>query len=155
MKGRAPLRRWQILRAEGSLHLRVACNVAAHNLDALIAGGFTSGFGDEFLRLGHVKLFADGSLGSRTAWMLKPFLPAFPGEPPNCGVVVTPPDEMLDTFRRAVAAGFPVSIHAIGDRANREVLAAFEESGAHRFRPSRRVGAIPTRPPPCGTCTDD
>ncbi|MGL4648372.1 MAG: amidohydrolase, partial [Caldilineaceae bacterium] len=126
-EGPRALRRWQVLRAENALHLRVACNVAYHDLEHLAAAGFTSGFGDEFLRLGHVKLFADGSLGSRTAWMLSPFVPAHPNEPANYGVVVTPPDEMREAFRRAIAAGFPVSIHAIGDRANREVLAAFED----------------------------
>jgi len=125
-EGPQALRHFQQLRAEGALRLRVACNVALHHLDAFRAAGMMSGFGDDFLRLGHVKLFADGSLGSRTAWMLAPFAPETPGEAANYGIVVTPPDEMLEAFRQSVAAGFPVSIHAIGDRANREALNAFE-----------------------------
>lgn len=118
---------FQRLRAAGELRLRVACNVAAHDLEHVAALGLRSGFGDDFLRLGHVKLFADGSLGSRTAWMLAPFAKRDPAEPDNVGVVVTPPDEMAAVLRRALELGFPVSIHAIGDRANRVVLDVFEE----------------------------
>ncbi len=132
-EGPRALRRWQTLRAEQQLRLRVATNVALHDLGAAAAIGARSGFGDDFLRLGHVKLFADGSLGSRTAWMLEPFQVTEPGEQPTCGVVVTPPDEMRAAFVRAVDAGFPVSIHAIGDRAVREVIGAFEELA--RLRP--------------------
>jgi predicted amidohydrolase YtcJ len=61
------------LRAAGELHLRVACNVAAHEMVHLAGLGLRTGFGDDALRLGHVKVFADGSLGSRTAWLLAPF----------------------------------------------------------------------------------
>ena len=63
------------LRADHALKLRVNCNIAAHHLDHLAALGLRSGFGDDYVRLGHVKVFADGSLGSRTAWMLAPFAP--------------------------------------------------------------------------------
>jgi predicted amidohydrolase YtcJ len=130
MEGGEALRAFQALRRAGELRLRVSCNVSATDLDHVDALGVESGLGDDTLRLGHIKLFADGSLGSRTAWMLTPFdrVPGDdPAAPPNSGVVVTPPDAMAEIFRRAVAAGFPVSIHAIGDRANREVLDLFEE----------------------------
>jgi predicted amidohydrolase YtcJ len=89
--------------------------------------GLLSGFGDEYLRLGHVKLFTDGSMGSRTAWMLAPFEKENPNDPDNFGVNVSPPAEIAATFRQSVAAGFPISIHAIGDQANRTVLDIFEE----------------------------
>jgi hypothetical protein len=115
------------LRAAGTLDLRVNSNIAAHQLPHLAALGLRSGFGDSFLRLGHVKIFADGSLGSRTAWMLEPFTPQTPAEQPNYGVVVTPPEEMAAEFRQAHELGFPISVHAIGDRANRVVLDLFEE----------------------------
>src|SRR5690606_14528451 len=61
------------LREQGELKLRVACNVAAHELPHLAGLGLRSGFGDAYLRIGHVKVFTDGSLGSRTAWLLAPF----------------------------------------------------------------------------------
>jgi predicted amidohydrolase YtcJ len=115
------------LRQTGKLHLRVNCNIAAHQLPALAALGLRSGFGDDYLRLGHVKVFADGSLGSRTAWMLEPFVPQTAAETPNYGVNVTPPEQMAAEFYQAQQLGFPISVHAIGDRANRVVLELFEE----------------------------
>ncbi len=110
------------------LGLRVTCNVAAHNLPLLEALGLSSAMGDDRLQLGHVKIFADGTLGSRTASMLEPFLPGPFDEHDNCGLVLTPREQIEDELQRALAIGFPVSIHAIGDRANRVCLDLFEQS---------------------------
>jgi predicted amidohydrolase YtcJ len=118
------------LRENGRLQLRVNCNIAAHHLPHLAALGLRTGFGDQYLRLGHVKVFTDGSLGSRTAWLLQPFEKLGPGEADNTGVNVTPPEQMAAEFRAACALGFPISVHAIGDRANRVVLDIFEELAA-------------------------
>ena len=115
------------LREQGRLKLRVNCNIAAHDLPHLAGLGLRSGFGDDYLRLGHVKVFTDGSLGTRTAWLLEPFEALEPGEPANYGVCVTPPAQMAREFRQATELGFPISVHAIGDRANRVVLDIFEE----------------------------
>jgi predicted amidohydrolase YtcJ len=115
------------LREHDSLKLRVACNIAAHDLPHLAALGLRSGFGDQFLRIGHIKVFTDGSLGSRTAWLLQPFSKLHPGEADNLGVNVTPPEQVAAEFRQACELGFPISVHAIGDRANRVVLDIFEE----------------------------
>ncbi|MFN2201266.1 MAG: amidohydrolase, partial [Caldilineaceae bacterium] len=76
---------------------------------------------------GHVKLFADGSLGSQTALMLEPFLRTSLAEPENTGVRIHESDELVEIFRTAAVQGFPISIHAIGDRANHDVLDVFEE----------------------------
>ncbi|MCS6828314.1 MAG: amidohydrolase [Caldilinea sp.] len=129
------------LREAGKLRLRVACNVAAHEMVHLAGLGLRSGFGDDTLRLGHVKVFADGSLGSRTAWLLAPFSKLNPDEPNNTGVCVTPPEQMAAEFRRATELGFPISVHAIGDRANRVVLDIFEEmaAGAPTLRIPHRI----------------
>jgi len=115
------------LRETGKLHLRVACNVAAHEMGHLAGLGLRTGFGDDYLRIGHVKVFTDGSLGSRTAWLLAPFIKLSPDEADSYGVSVTPPAQMAAEFRRAVELGFPISVHAIGDRANRVCLDIFEE----------------------------
>jgi predicted amidohydrolase YtcJ len=115
------------LRAADRLRLRINANVAAHHLGHVAALGLRSGFGDDLLRLGHVKFFIDGSLGTRTAWMLAPFTQQAPDEPANSGLVVTSPAELAVGFRQAMELGFPVSVHAIGDRANRVVLDIFEE----------------------------
>lgn len=125
----------QSLNRTGELNLRVNCNVAAHQLPALRALGLSYGFGDDRLRLGHVKVFADGSLGSQTALMLDPFLRSGPTAPENFGVRLTELGEMADTFRTAAELGFPISVHAIGDRANREVLDLFEELQATTAQP--------------------
>jgi predicted amidohydrolase YtcJ len=134
-EGPRALAAYQRLRHKHQLQLRVNCNVAAHNLPHLAALGVQSGFGDDYLRLGHVKVFSDGSLGSRTAWMLEPFARLAPDETDNYGVVLTPPAQMAREFRQAVELGFPISVHAIGDRANRVVLDIFEELADSGLQP--------------------
>ena len=79
-----------------------------------------SGLGDDFLRLGYLKAFMDGTLGSQTAWMLD-----------GSGVVITSGEELAEIVRAAAAAGWPVAVHAIGDRANREALDAFAATREH------------------------
>ncbi len=76
-----------------------------------------SGVGSEYLRLGYLKVFMDGTLGSQTAWMLD-----------GSGVRITSGDELAEIVRAAAEAGWPVGVHAIGDRANREALDAFERT---------------------------
>lgn len=101
---------WSLYR-ELRLPLRIHCNRAAHE-DLSQGPRFLEG--DDWLRCGHVKLFADGSLGSRTARMLSPYVG---GE--ERGLWVTRPEEMATGFARIHSFGFPVSIHAIGDEAVR------------------------------------
>ena len=105
------LRLWQRL---GSRELRVWQSVPHEQVDELRALGIRSGFGDDFLRVGYLKVFMDGTLGSQTAWMLD-----------GSGVRITSGEELAEIVRRGAEAGFPVGVHAIGDRANREVLDAF------------------------------
>ena len=69
------------------------------------------------LRLGYLKVFMDGTLGSQTAWMLD-----------GSGVQITSGEELAEIVRRGAEAGFPVAVHAIGDKANREALDAFEQT---------------------------
>jgi predicted amidohydrolase YtcJ len=94
------------------------------------------GRGDAWFRIGGLKAYVDGSLGSRTAAMLAPFENA----PDETGVIVTPLDSLYQWTKAADAAGLQVMIHAIGDRANRELLNIFERvarengSGDPRFR---------------------
>lgn len=133
--GPQALAAYQRLHRERALKLRVNCNVSAQQLPHLAALGLRYGMGDDRLRLGHVKEFADGSLGSRTAWLLAPFEKEAPQEPDNLGVCLTSPEQMAQEFRLAAELGFPVSVHAIGDRANRECLDIFEELAASAPQP--------------------
>ena len=111
------LRFWQALAGEGSFSLRVWQSLPAEEVDRLAALGVRSGFGDAMLRLGYLKAFMDGTLGSQTARMLD-----------GSGVEITSKAALVDVLRRAAPAGWPVAVHAIGDLANREALDAFEET---------------------------
>ena len=89
----------------------------------LAAIGVEANFGGDFVRIGGLKGFMDGSLGSSTAKMYEPFV----NEPKNTGVYVTQPDVMRTLIRNADKAGQSVAIHAIGDQANGVLLDLFEE----------------------------
>jgi predicted amidohydrolase YtcJ len=126
---------YQVLRARGDLTLRIVKNIPVGLLDQAIALGLRWGFGDDFLRIGGVKSFADGALGPRTAWMVE----AYVGEPDNTGICVTDPEELKENVSKASAAGLPSTIHAIGDRAVHHVLNVYEavrkEEAARGVRP--------------------
>ncbi len=109
------LRLFQRLRDEGALTLRVWQSLPATELDRLSGLGLRSGLGDDLLRLGYLKAFMDGTLGSQTARLLD-----------GSGVEITSREELEQIVRGAAQAGWPVAVHAIGDRANREALDAFE-----------------------------
>lgn len=120
--GRDCFQALQVLREAGELGLRVVKNVPIYRLEHALGVGLRTGFGDDWLRIGGVKLFADGALGSKTAAMLAPY----EGEPDNLGIVVTEKEEMLDRAREASAGGLSLTVHAIGDRANHDVLDVYE-----------------------------
>jgi predicted amidohydrolase YtcJ len=106
---------FQRIAADGGLTLRVWGSIPHHLLDSASALSLRSRFGDDFLRIGYLKCFMDGTLGSRTAWLLD-----------GSGVVITSGEELAEIIRAGARAGWPVAVHAIGDRANREALDAFE-----------------------------
>ena len=110
-------RLWQRLREDGGFVPRVWQSLPADKLGELEALGVRSGIGDDYLRLGYLKVFMDGTLGSQTALMLD-----------GSGVEITTADELAEIVRRAARIGWPVAVHAIGDRANRNALDAFERT---------------------------
>jgi predicted amidohydrolase YtcJ len=120
------VRVYQQLRDADSLTVRV---YAWHPLDmqyieAFRRLGITAGYGDEWLRVGMLKGYADGTLGSRTASMLEPF-----ADDHSTRGLPQYTDARLDSLVVAAdAAGLQVIIHAIGDAANRQVLDAFERA---------------------------
>lgn len=103
------------LRDDGDLLVRVWQSLPWERLDELAALGIRSGFGDDMIRLGYLKGFMDGTLGSATARLLD-----------GSGVEITSAAGLEDLLRRASRAGWPVAVHAIGDGANRAALDAFE-----------------------------
>jgi predicted amidohydrolase YtcJ len=81
-------------------------------------------FVDDMLRLGGIKIFADGTLGSQTAAMLE----GFEGNPANHGILTLSEQEMNETVRTAAELGISIAIHAIGDRAAHVALNAIEKA---------------------------
>ena len=112
----------QILRERGELGLRFLKNINKRWLHAAIDSGLRFGFGDDWIRIGALKMFADGALGPHTAAMIDPYV----GEPDNYGIITIEKEEMIELMSRASAAGLPSTVHAIGDRAVHDVLDAFE-----------------------------
>jgi predicted amidohydrolase YtcJ len=106
---------FQRVAARDGLTLRVWQSVPYERLPELEALGIHSRIGDDLLRIGYLKAFMDGTLGSQTAWMLD-----------GSGVVITSGEQLVDVIREGARLGWPVGVHAIGDRANREALDAFE-----------------------------
>ena len=127
----------QLMRERGRLGLRVLKSIPVELLDSAAALGLRSGFGDDWLRIGAVKVFADGALGPRTAAMLAPYQ----GEPENRGTSLQDRESLFEIGRRAFAAGLSLAVHAIGDRANHETLAAFAA-----LRRDPIAGAPPSMP---------
>src|SRR6266540_351315 len=111
----------QVLRERGQLDLRCLVHIGLESLDYALRLGLRSGLGDRWLRIGGVKMFADGSLGSETAEMLTHY------EGRRHFGTATMTDAALNAaVQRAIAGGIAVIIHAIGDAANRRVLDAIE-----------------------------
>lgn len=108
------------MHADGALRLRVNKCVRGDDLELAIAEGRRTGQGDDRFRVGPVKFFSDGALGSHTAHMTEPFI----GHE-GCGIAAMPYPVLLERIRRSVESGFDVCTHAIGDEANRLVLDAF------------------------------
>jgi predicted amidohydrolase YtcJ len=111
------LRFWQRLGEQGSLSLRVWQSLPAEKADELADVDIRSCFGNPRLKVGYLKVFMDGTLGSQTARMLD-----------GTGVEITSREDFAQIILTAARAGFPVAVHAIGDRANRDALDAFEQT---------------------------
>ena len=113
----------QNLRANGKLKLRVNKNIPVESVEHAHALGLRTGFGDEWLWIGSVKAFMDGALGPHTAAMFQPYV----NEPENRGILNMDGEELFEHCRKAADVGLSMTVHAIGDRANHEVLNAFEQ----------------------------
>lgn len=98
---------------EKESRLRLCWHFMLQDYDAALGFGLKSYEGDEWFKLGGLKLFADGTLGSRTAAIFE----SYPGEPDNHGILRYRDDELIDIIERASGDGFCLTIHAIGDRA--------------------------------------
>ena len=119
------LRVYETLYREGKLQLRISGRQPLPLWKRLAGPGIQANFGNDTLHIGGLKGFADGSLGSTTAWLFQPYADA----PDTSGIPsdeLSKPDEMYANIRDADKAGLQVAIHAIGDRANNTILNFYE-----------------------------
>jgi len=131
---------YQELLREGKLTLRLYVMISGRDealLREYLSRGPEIGLGEHHLTIRAIKLVADGALGSRGAALLEPYA----DEPGHMGLLLLSEEEIYRIARQALAAGFQVNTHAIGDRANRIVLNAYERAlrefpnaKDHRFR---------------------
>jgi predicted amidohydrolase YtcJ len=105
------LRFYQDSREADELALRVYALIDVQYLDAMIEAGVRTGLGDEWVKVGPVKLLCDGSISERTARLSEPFV----GSPDDYGIIVTEESELYEQARKAHAAGWQVAVHANGD----------------------------------------
>ncbi len=124
---REGLNAYHALANEGQLRIRVSAMLDDEDgelVDAYLSQPPLVGLYDDHLSLRAIKLYADGALGSRGAALLAPYS----DDPENHGWLVSGPDYLEEMTRKALSAGWQVATHAIGDRANRTVLDAYERA---------------------------
>lgn len=125
------LQAYQDARDAGELVTRVYCHITRSAIDRLIEAGIHTGLGDEWIRLGAVKLYTDGSISERTAWLSKDYV----GIPGYHGLQVGTRDDVYEIARKAHTAGWQIATHANGDLAIDEILGIYEQ--VHREVPRR------------------
>ncbi|HLE97086.1 MAG TPA: amidohydrolase [Candidatus Thermoplasmatota archaeon] len=120
-------------RADGVLGVRTSLYLRESALDAAVQRGLRRGWGDAWIRVNGCKLFADGSIGSRTAAVSR----GYADDPRQKGRLVYPPGRLAVHVRRAHEAGLQLAVHCIGDAAIGEALAPLEAlrdpEGRHRL----------------------
>jgi predicted amidohydrolase YtcJ len=119
------LRAYQTMLRNGQLTVRISGHQPLTSWKRLADVGIVADFGNEYLHIGGVKGFADGSLGSTTALLFEPYLDS----PQTSGITsaeLADPEKMWRNIDGADAAGLQIAIHAIGDKANRTILDFYE-----------------------------
>jgi predicted amidohydrolase YtcJ len=126
---------YQELRERGELTARLYVWRGIEALGALKQTGLCTGLGDDWIRLGALKILADGSMGAGTAAFFEPYA----DEPGSRGLLIYPPEDLAAMILEADAARFQLAVHAIGDRANSLVLDAFEKAARANGPRDRRL----------------
>jgi len=124
----------QEAQATGRLGVRVYMGIPVDLLDSLIGLGIKAGFGNDWLKIGCVKILLDGSLGGRTAALKEPYA----DDPSNKGLLLYREEELRQLVSKAHDSGYQLAIHAIGDYAIDLSLDAIEEAQRKTPRKDRR-----------------
>jgi predicted amidohydrolase YtcJ len=119
----AEIRSIQELNSKGKLPLRVYMGIPVELLEHLAGLGLLTGFGDDTVRIGFVKILADGSLGARTAALSKPYSDMSE----TSGMMLYTEKELVRFFSKAHSAGLQLAVHAIGDKTAETVIKVFEK----------------------------
>jgi predicted amidohydrolase YtcJ len=131
---RTLFRHYQHLARRRELTARIDLRWPLSEWNELARQGVESSFGNDWVRIGGVKGFADGSLGSSTAKMYE----SYSNQPKNTGIFVTPHEKLDEYIRAADHAGIAIAVHAIGDRANGDLLDIFSTVEKQNGRRDRR-----------------
>jgi predicted amidohydrolase YtcJ len=121
----AGIRAYQGAHKNGWLKVRVQMAPLVSNIEdagTLANGGVYTGFGDDFLKFGAVKMFADGGMAAKTIAVYEPA----EGESGNLGLLIWKPEDMQKAHHLLAGAGWQLETHAIGDRAMDEVLDSYQ-----------------------------
>jgi predicted amidohydrolase YtcJ len=132
------VRGYQRLMAAGKWRVRVSARFPLDHYRLLTDLGLMTNFGNDTLVVGSVKAFADGSLGSGTAWFFEPYTDA----PNNSGLPtdqLAHPDELFAEMKAADRAGLHIAVHAIGDRANKTILDLYQRLEEENGPADRRL----------------
>ncbi|RKY84055.1 amidohydrolase [candidate division KSB1 bacterium] len=114
---------YQRLREKGELNVRISERPPMAQWRKLYQAGILNLFGDDYLRISGLKAFVDGSVGSNTAWFFEPYI----NQSENFGITMYPEGKLEKLIIEVDKAGYSVSVHAIGDRANSFILNIFEK----------------------------
>lgn len=125
------LRAYQDAHAAGDLSVRIYCMIGYSQIDRMIAAGVRTGFGNEWVRVGAMKMTCDGSISERTARLSEPYI----GRPDDYGLEVMSEEEIYTIARKAHDADWQIGVHANGDVAIDTVLRVYER--LQRERPRR------------------
>ncbi len=137
--GARALKTFQMLDQNDRLDLRCWVSLPGHELDNIISLGLCTGFGNDRLRIGHVKFFSDGGMGARTAWLIDPYLDAERGLP------LMDMEFLAQEIEKADKAGLSVMVHAVGDKANQELINIYQNLKSGRDTSGAPPPALPHR----------
>ncbi len=129
---------YQTMLRNGELHVRISGHQPLTSWERLANIGLRADFGNEYLHIGGVKGFADGSLGSTTALLFQPYLDS-PNTSGIASAELADPEKMWSNIQHADAAGLQIAIHAIGDKANNTILNFYERLERENGQRDRRL----------------
>lgn len=136
--GMDEIRAYHLARRDGRLPVRVSLTLLGDPGTSIVEpcfqAGLVTGVGDEMLRVGAVKIFLDGSLGGRTAWVSR----SYRGQPDNFGVQMLPTQQLESLVADYHTRGYQLACHAIGDMAIDQLIGAYEKALAAHPDPDRR-----------------